>query len=277
MTTDIRNFLSFDVEEWYQANCFRNILDESSLQDCDNLAMKQTEFLLDIMRNRNIKATFFILGSVAKRLPELVKRIPAEGHEIASHGYSHHPITETNPDKFRDDVLRSLDTIEAISGQKVLGYRAPSWSISSETHWALDILAEEGLQYDSSIYPIPIKYGIPNAPRYPYRLTNGMMEFPLATVRPGIFNVPVAGGLFFRIFPYTITRWAIKRMNGEGMPAVVYLHPWELDPSHPRIPLGWKKTIIHYYNLESTKDRLERLIRDFKFETISSYLHRNCK
>jgi polysaccharide deacetylase family protein (PEP-CTERM system associated) len=218
-----------------------------------------------------------VLGWVAERFPALVSRIAKQGHEIASHGYAHRLIYHQTPEAFRDDVRRAKDLLESSAGVRVDGFRAPSYSVTARTLWALDVLIEEGHSYDASIFPIRHdRYGMPNSPRHPYVLTrNGrsLVEAPPSTVRCGRLNVPVAGGGYFRILPYAWTRWGIRRINRrEGRPAIFYLHPWEIDPWQPRVKAGWVSRFRHYRNLHETEPRLRRLLRDFKFSTVRRVL-----
>jgi polysaccharide deacetylase family protein (PEP-CTERM system associated) len=224
-----------------------------------------------------VSATFFVLGWVAERFPSLVSSIARQGHEIASHGYAHRLIYEQTPQVFRDDVRRAKDLLETAAGAKVDGFRAPSYSVTARTLWALDVLIEEGYRYDASIFPIRHdRYGIPASPRHPYVLTRAggsLVEAPASTVRYGGLNLPVAGGGYFRILPYAWTRWGIRRINThEGRPAIFYLHPWEIDPSQPRIRAGFVSRFRHYRNLEKTEPRLRRLLREFRFSTVGRLL-----
>ena len=224
-----------------------------------------------------MKATFFILGIVAEQHPELVQDIHKVGHEIASHGYGHELVYELTETQFRQDLLRSMRILEEITGGPILGYRAPSFSIVQKTPWALDILLELGFRYDSSIYPIQYdRYGIPNAQRFPHVVhSNGekvLWEFPPCTYRLLGRNVPIAGGGYFRFFPYSLTRACIRSLHKKGLPAMVYLHPWELDSGQPRFKPELKNRIRHYINLDKTEPRLKQLLRDFTFTTVSDFV-----
>jgi len=214
---------------------------------------------------------------VAERWPELVRGIAADGHELATHGQDHRRVTTLTPAEFRADVRRSKATIEQIAGQPVIGYRAPNYSIVRETMWAMDVLAEEGFRYDSSIFPIRHdRYGIPDFPRspVPVRGSNGtaLHEFPISTVRLGGVNLPFTGGGYLRHFPLSFARWGIGRVNAEGLPAILYIHPWEIDPGQPRQPVPWLTRLRHYRNLDATEGRLARLFGEFQFAPVREVL-----
>jgi polysaccharide deacetylase family protein (PEP-CTERM system associated) len=217
---------------------------------------------------------------VAERHPHLVRQIADRGHEIASHGYAHRLVYDQTPAAFRDDVRRAKGLLEDASGGPVRGYRAPSYSITPRSLWAVDILIEEGYSYDASIFPIRHdRYGIPVSPRQPFRIDrNGgsLMEVPGSTVRVGRLNLPVAGGGYFRILPYRWTRWGIARCNAQDRQAAVfYLHPWEIDPEQPRLAAGWLSRFRHYRNLDKTEGRLRTLLSDFRFGTLAALLRRS--
>jgi polysaccharide deacetylase family protein (PEP-CTERM system associated) len=210
---------------------------------------------------------------VAERTPAVVKEIQAAGHDIASHGYAHQIIYHQTPEQFAQDVRRSLQVIEDITGNKVLGFRAPSFSVTKRSLWAIEILQSLGLAYDSSVFPILHDlYGIPDAPRRPYQIAEGFWEFPMTTIRVLGANLPVGGGAYLRVFPYWWTRWGIRQANSDIGPAVVYLHPWELDPGHPRIKTSRLNHFRHYTNLEKTEDRLVALCNDFHFTSLRRLL-----
>jgi polysaccharide deacetylase family protein (PEP-CTERM system associated) len=238
---------------------------------------RNTDRLLECFDRHRVKATFFVLGWVAERFPALVSRIAQQGHEIASHGYAHHLVYDQTMAAFREDVRRAKGLLESIIGAPVDGYRAPSFSITERSLWALDILVEEGHRYDASIFPIRHdRYGIPDAPRHPHLLQQiggTLAEVPGSTVQIGPLNLPVAGGGYFRLLPYAWTRWGISRVNArEGRPAVFYIHPWETDPGQPRFrPDLWNR-FRHYRNLDRTVARLERLLRDFPFAPLGQVL-----
>jgi polysaccharide deacetylase family protein (PEP-CTERM system associated) len=233
--------------------------------------------LLELFDEFGIRATFFVLGWIAERHPALVRDIAAGGHEIASHGYGHRLVYDLTADEFREDVRRAKGTLEALSGRPVIGYRAPSYSVTNRSLWALDVLIEEGYRYDTSIFPIHHdRYGIVDAPRHVHVLTRSagsLIEAPPSTVRVAGVNLPVGGGGYFRLLPYAWTRWGIRRLNDvERRPAMFYLHPWEVDPGQPRITTNALSRMRHYRNLHKTERRLRRLMQEFSFSTVAALL-----
>lgn len=235
--------------------------------------------LLEIFAEYDVRSTFFVLGWVGRRFPALVSAIARAGHEIASHGYAHRLIYDQTPAAFRADVRRAKDVLEQAAGRRVAGYRAPSYSITPRSLWALDILAEEGYTYDSSIFPIRHdRYGIPVSGRRPYRIERGtrsIMEIPGSTTALGPLNLPIGGGGYFRLLPYEWTRWGISRVNRlEQRPVVFYLHPWEIDPDQPRLEAGRLGRFRHYRNLHLTEPRLRRLLAEFRFDAIDTVVAR---
>jgi polysaccharide deacetylase family protein (PEP-CTERM system associated) len=265
-----RNAFSVDVEEHYQVEAFRGIIARDQWDRFESRVEVNTRRLLRLLEKRSITATFFMLGCVAERYPWLVRECVDAGHEIASHGWDHRPVTELTREEFRRDVRRTKNLLQQLGGVEVLGYRAPTYSIVKSTMWALEVLLEEGYRYDSSIFPIVHdRYGIPDAPRFPHRLKapNGceLAEFPMSTVMLVGRRVPVAGGGYFRLMPYSLTRRALRGINRDGQPAMVYLHPWELDPDQPRLPVGPLTRFRHLVNVGKTEARLVRLLGDFAF------------
>jgi polysaccharide deacetylase family protein (PEP-CTERM system associated) len=266
------NALTFDVEEYFHAEVFADVVRREEWAGLESRVVRATERILDVLEEGpTTAATFFVLGWVAARHPELVRMIHARGHEVACHGYSHEMITRQSSTQFAADVLRSKKMLEDTIGTAVIGYRAPTFSVVRETLWSLEVLVESGFRYDSSIFPIVHdRYGIPTAARAPHRLRlasgSEIAEFPLSTVTVLGWRLPVAGGGYFRLFPYHFTQWAIRRINErEGQPAVVYLHPWEMDPVQPRLPAGRVGRFRHSVNSGATMDRLRRLICEFRF------------
>lgn len=273
----IINAMTIDVEEYFHASVFDAVVPREAWDRRESRVCASTDRLLKILSDANVHASFFVLGWVAERYPEQIRRIAALGHEIASHGHGHHLVYEQTPSAFREDVKRAKGVLESLTGVKVGGFRAPSYSITGRSLWALDILLDEGHQYDASIFPIHHdRYGIPNAPRHPYVLQRegrGLVEAPPSTVRFGRVNLPVAGGGYFRLLPYAWTRWGISRLNTvERKPAIFYVHPWELDADQPRLPLGPASALRHYGNLRRTEAKLERLFRDFRFAPLGTLL-----
>ena len=273
--TVVVNMMTIDVEDHFHASVFDEAVPRHRWDHLESRVCANADRLLSILDRANVRATFFVLGWVAKRFPALVRRIASCGHEIASHGYSHKLIYEDTPDAFRADLRRAKHVIEAAAGTRVVGYRAPSYSVTARSLWALDILIEEGYEYDASIFPIHHdRYGIASSPRHVYRVwrrQGSLWEIPGSTVRLAGLNLPVAGGGYFRLLPYAWTKWGIDRVNRrEGQPVVFYLHPWEIDPQQPRIPLSRLRRLRHYSNLNRTEARLERLLADFRFDSISA-------
>ena len=265
----IKNYLTIDVEDYFQVSAFEKVIDPKSWDTYPSRVERNTQIILDLLDQRNIKATFFIVGWIAERHPKLVRKISDQGHEIGCHSYWHRKIYDLTQDDFREDTYRSKSILEDITGKPVYGYRAPSYSITNKSLWALDILAELGFKYDSSIFPTyHDNYGIPDAPRFEYDLEDqGMTEYPISTVKIMGRNLPISGGGYFRLFPYSITRSALKQINKrENRSFVFYMHPWELDPEQQRIknasPLS---RFRHYVNLKTTQAKFERLLNDFQF------------
>jgi polysaccharide deacetylase family protein (PEP-CTERM system associated) len=271
------NAMTIDVEDYFHVSAFEGVVRPADWDSYDRRVAGNTRRLLEIFDRANIRATFFVLGWVADREPSLVRAIVASGHELASHGYGHRLIYHQEPSAFRDDVRRAKVLLEQLAGVAIRGYRAPSFSVTPRSRWALDVLLEEGYTYDASVFPIRHdRYGMPGAPRHPYleRTSAGaIVEAPATTVRLGPMTMPAAGGGYFRIFPYAFTRWAIRRVNErEHRPAIVYLHPWELDPAQPRIRAGHVSRFRHYTNLHHAEPRLCRLVDEFKFATLGEVL-----
>jgi len=261
--------LTVDVEDWPQSTL------DFALPITERAA-RNTRRLLAILRPHRVRATFFVLGLLAEKFPEVVAEIAADGHEVGSHGYSHKPVFGIGPAAFADELSRSVKLLESITGQRVLGYRAPDFSITQASLWALDIIAEQGLRYDSSIFPVRTsRYGIGDVPRRAYPLPNGLIELPMSTIEWLGRRWPVAGGGYFRLYPYALTRWAIERIQREGAPAVVYFHPYEIDPTEldeieQSVPL--KLRLTQGLNRGYVAGRLERLLRDFQFAPVAEVL-----
>ena len=295
------NALTIDVEDYFQVSAFERCV---SRECWDSFALRvemNTRRILDMLDEFGVKATFFILGWVAERKPELVREIARQGHEVASHGYGHQRIYNQTREDFREDIRRSKALLEDLCGAPVHGYRAPSYSISMDTLWAYDELLEAGYSYDSSVFPIRHDlYGIPDWPRHPFTVSKDpdgtwgpvgshacpltanrctlpcdnvcsrMAEIPITTLSIGGKNFPIAGGGYFRLFPYPFTRWGLRRINQvERRPFVFYIHPWEIDPGQPRISdAGQKSRFRHYLNLHRTEGRFRALLKDFRFATV---------
>lgn len=264
----ITNALTIDVEDYFQVSAFAPYIrrDEWDARECR--VERNVDRLLAMLSARGTQATFFTLGWVAERYPQLVRRIVDGGHELASHGYGHERASDLDRAALRADLDRAKKLLEDIGGVAVRGYRAPSFSIGHGNLWAFDTLAETGHAYSSSLYPIRHDhYGMPDAPRFAHRRDNGLLEIPVTTVRLGERNLPSSGGGWFRLFPYPVTRWMIARVNREDRQAAIfYMHPWEIDPAQPRIAgIDAKTRFRHYVNIGRTEDRLQRLLGDFRW------------
>lgn len=267
-----------DVEDYFQVDAFSSVIEPSAWDSFGSRVVANTSRLLDLLDRHQVRGTFFVLGWIAERHPGLVRAIVQRGHELASHGMSHQRIVTQTPELFRRETRDSKRLLEDLGQVPVIGYRAATYSITRQSLWALDILEEEGFHYDSSIFPVRHdRYGIPDAQTVPHRLTTpagkSLVEYPLTAVEVLGLNLPVAGGGYFRLFPYALTRWGLRRVRQQGRPVVFYLHPWEVDPEQPRIAnAGWRSRFRHYLNLERTLPRLERLLTDFRFTTMRECL-----
>ncbi len=260
------NALTIDVEDYFQVSAFAPYIDRADWDQCECRVEQNVHLILDLLADKGIHATFFTLGWIAERYPSLVKRIVAEGHELASHGYGHERVSDQTPQSFSADIFRAKQLLEDLGGVEVKGYRAPSFSIGAGNLWAFDCLAETGHRYSSSLYPIQHDhYGMPEAPRQAHLVRPGLLEVPATTLRFGGRNFPCSGGGYFRLLPYALSRWMIQRVNEvDQMPAVFYFHPWEVDPDQPRVPgINAKAKFRHYLNLHRVVDRLNALTRDF--------------
>lgn len=274
---NVRNAISIDLEEWFHPEILRGRFQTSEWDSLEPRAPRVVDRLLEILAKANVSATFFVLGWVAEKHPQLVPRLVAAGHEIASHGYAHAMITQQTPAEFEADLVRSLDILRSQSGQPVVGYRAPSFSVVQETLWAFDVMLQQGITYDSSVYPVHHDlYGIPNAPRQPYRIArNGeqeLWELPPPTLRLGNKNLPMAGGGYLRLFPYAWTAFAIRRLNKAGIPGIIYTHPWEFDEEQPRVSLPWWKALRHYTNVHRNEAKLTKILQEFDCTTCEQVL-----
>lgn len=292
------NALTIDVEDYFHVSAFERYVKRAEWSDYPLRVVDNTQLVLNLLGHYGVTATFFVLGWVAERCPALVKDIHNAGHEVACHGYGHQRVISQSRQEFRDDIRRSKALLENLIGQAVLGYRAPSYSISMDSLWAFDELYEAGYLYDSSVFPVQHDYyGIPDWPRFPFnviRITDGswapgtsyesqpagntdcILEIPITTLKIIGKNFPIAGGGYFRLFPYSFSRWGLQRINRfEKRPFVFYLHPWELDPQQPRIKgASVKSSFRHYLNLSKTEHRFISLITDFRFTSLKE-LHFN--
>jgi polysaccharide deacetylase family protein (PEP-CTERM system associated) len=264
----VTNALTIDVEDYFQVSALAPYIPRSTWDTRECRVERNVDRILALLAEHGVHATFFTLGWVAERYPALVRRIVAGGHELASHGHGHERASDLTEPAFTQDVVRAKALLEDIGGRPVLGYRAPSFSIAGGNLWALDVLARAGYRYSSSVYPVAHDhYGMPGAPRFAYRLPNGLLEVPPTTLKLGGRNLPASGGGWFRFFPYALSRALIRRVNAvDGESAVFYFHPWEIDPGQPRVPGTDAKTRFrHYVNLHRTEPRLHALLRDFRW------------
>ncbi|MGA1808138.1 MULTISPECIES: XrtA system polysaccharide deacetylase [Sphingobium] len=271
----MHNALSVDVEDWFQVGAFERTIDRSDWEGLTHRVERNTDAVLDLFAQAGVTATFFTLGWVAERYPALMRRIADAGHEVASHGYDHARVFTFTPEQFRADLRKSRVILEDASGQKVSGYRAPSFSIDPRTPWAHPILAEEGYAYSSSVAPIRHDhYGWPDSPRFAWKPVAGseLLELPVTTAKLGQRTLAAGGGGFFRLLPYGFSRWAIRQVNGQAQrPAIIYFHPWEIDPDQPRVagaPL--RSRVRHYTNLTVMAAKLRRLTQDFAWTRVDA-------
>ncbi|MGE5102487.1 MAG: XrtA system polysaccharide deacetylase [Deltaproteobacteria bacterium] len=265
----IVNALSIDVEDYFHVSAFAPHVQRGLWDAMECRVERNIERILTLLADGNSRATFFTLGWIAERYPALVRRIVDAGHELASHGFAHHRASEQGHDAFLADIRLAKAILEDIGGREVRGYRAPSFSIGPSNRWAFDAIAEAGYRYSSSIYPIRHDhYGVPDAPRFAHEVRPGLLELPVATVRLLRANWPAGGGGYFRLLPYSVSRWSIRRINGrDRQPAVFYFHPWEIDPEQPRVPgVSAKSRFRHYVNLRRMAPRLACLLRDFRWD-----------
>ena len=278
LVSTMHNALTVDVEDYFQVAAFSRQIDPATWDRFSLRVETNTHRLLELFSDRGMCATFFVLGWVAERCPGLIQAIAECGHEVACHGYSHQLVYNQSPAVFHEETVRAKACLEDQIQRPVLGYRAASYSITQRSLWALDVLAELGFSYDSSIFPIRHdRYGIPGSPRWPYCLTtptgSTLIEFPPSTLSILGYRLPVAGGGYFRLYPYWLTRSALAHLNRwERQPFIFYVHPWEIDPEQPRLRAGWLSRFRHYTNLTRCERRLRRLLRDFQFSTVRDTL-----
>lgn len=272
-TMNVPNALTVDVEDYFHVAALAPSIHRDSWTSRESRVVGNTRNLLAIFEQFGAQGTFFVLGWVAERYPELIREIAARGHEVACHGFSHRLVYEQSLEEFREETRHAKNLLEDITGSAVLGYRAASYSIVRESLWALDVLVELGFVYDSSIFPVHHdRYGIPDAERAPHRLSTpnkqSIVEWPLSTAKAFGISIPVSGGGYFRLLPYWLTRWGLTSINRrEQRPFVFYLHPWEIDPGQPRVAASRLSRFRHYTNLGKCEMRLRRLLGEFKFGT----------
>ncbi len=269
----VRNALSVDVEDWFHVGAFENSIRREDWNGLDCRVERNTDFILGMFDDAGVKGTFFTLGWVAERYPQMMRRIVDQGHEVASHGYDHKRVFTMQAEEFAADLAKTRTLLEDVTGQAVTGYRAPSFSIDKRTPWAHEALGEAGYAYSSSVAPVVHDhYGWPEAPRYAFvpKNSGSLLELPVTTARFAGRTLAAGGGGFFRMLPYAFSRWAIRQVNAEQRPAILYFHPWEIDPGQPRVanaPI--KSKLRHYTNLSVMADKLRRLIKDFEWTTVS--------
>ena len=265
----MRNALSVDVEDYFQVSAFEEAISRDEWSQHSLRVVKNTFRLIEIFEEHNVKATFFTLGWVAERSPDLMRAIVDAGHELASHGYDHTRVTKLDRSSFREDVTRTKKILEDVSGAAVTGYRAPTFSIDVSTPWALSTLQETGHRYSSSVYPVKHDlYGSVGTTRFPYRdEKSGLLEIPISTIELCGRNLPCGGGGYFRLYPYALTRWCFRRINQrDANPVVFYMHPWEIDAEQPRVAgIKARARFRHYVNLKNTENRLQRLLAEFSW------------
>lgn len=267
----IVNAMTVDVEDYFQVSALAPHINREKWNSIPCRVERNMDVLFNVFSESGTHATFFVLGWIAERYPQMVKRIVAEGHELASHGYGHLRASDQSPKDFLGDIRSAKKILEDISGTTVRGYRAPSFSIGSNNPWAFDCILEAGYSYSSSVYPVRHDhYGMPDAPRFPYYSRTGLLEIPITTARSFGRNFPAGGGGYFRFLPYTLSRQVIHKVNRDDRkPAIFYMHPWEVDPAQPRIPgVSMKTRFRHYINLARTESRLRRLTHDFRWDRV---------
>jgi polysaccharide deacetylase family protein (PEP-CTERM system associated) len=265
------NAMTIDVEDYFQVSAFAPYIDRARWDSIPCRVEANVDRILALLDDAGAHATFFTLGWVAERYPLLIRRIADAGHELASHGYGHQRATEQGVDEFLTDIKLAKAILEDVSSRSVSGYRAPSFSIGPTNPWAFDCIASAGYRYSSSIYPIRHDhYGVPDAPRFAHEVRPGLLEVPVATMRLLARNWPAGGGGYFRLLPYSLSRWFLNRVNAvDGKPATFYLHPWEFDPEQPRVAeANAKARFRHYLNLQRTGDRMRRLLADFHWDRV---------
>lgn len=275
----MNNVLSVDVEDYFQVAALSETIKVEDWESISPRVVENSRRLLDLFEQHDVKATHFVLGWVAERFPDLVREIDQRGHEVASHGYSHQLVYGQSPDVFLEETRRSKNILEDILGKPVTGYRAASYSITKKSLWALDILSDLGFKYDSSIFPIRHdRYGIPDAEPLPHKLQtpngNEIVEFPLTTSSLFGIKIPAAGGGYFRLYPYALSKFLLRKVQKSQKPIVFYLHPWEIDHKQPRVKVSALSRFRHYNNLDKCAKRLDRLLEDFSFSTMTDVLTR---
>jgi polysaccharide deacetylase family protein (PEP-CTERM system associated) len=276
---NIKNAMTVDVEDYFHVSAFENVISKDDWKSCQPTVDYNTKRVLDLFAKYDVKATFFILGWVAQAFPDLIKEISRQGHEVASHGMNHRRASTQSREELKEDIETSIHLLQDLTGKKVLGYRAPSFSIGKENDWAFSLLKELGLKYSSSTYPIEHDlYGTPEWPRFKYLRPEGIVEIPIPTLRKNDKNIGIGGGGYFRLYPYFLSRRRIaKFLSEENAPYSFYFHPWEIDPSQPKVAQApFKSKFRHYINLSRMEGKIERLLKDFNWSTMQDvYLDEN--
>ncbi|MBI1398191.1 MAG: DUF3473 domain-containing protein [Betaproteobacteria bacterium] len=269
----IANALSIDVEDYFQVSALAPYIPRAHWDDMPCRVERNVDVILGLLAESGNRGTFFTLGWIAERYPALVRRIVDQGHELASHGYGHLRASEQTREAFLADITDARKLLEDLSGQAVVGYRAPSFSIGAGNLWAFDCIAEAGYRYSSSVYPVKHDhYGMPDAPRFAFEARPGLLEIPVTTSKVLSANVPAGGGGYFRLLPYQMSKWLIRRVNRhDGRPTIFYFHPWEVDPHQPRVrEANARSRFRHYVNLHRTVPRLRRLLSDFPWDRVDN-------
>ncbi len=267
----MKNAMSIDLEDWFCVHNMSQAIRREDWDKCEMRVIANTRRILELLARHKTEATFFTLGWIAEQVPELVREIETAGHEIATHGYSHTLLTEMTPESFEADLKKALLVTRRCVNQEIVGFRAPSFTVTSKTLWAIDVLTRNGILYDSSIFPVGFHpdYGMPDVSLSVYRHNaSSLVEFPMSCAEVMGSRIPCSGGGYFRILPYAITKRLLERCNAQGRPVMFYFHPWEIDPGQPRVKLPVFKRFRHYYNLDKTMGRLDRLLKDFEFTSV---------
>jgi polysaccharide deacetylase family protein (PEP-CTERM system associated) len=267
----IKNAMSIDLEDWFCVHNMSQAIRREDWDKCEMRVIENTRRILALLAAHKTEATFFTLGWIAEQVPELVREIEGAGHEIATHGYSHTLLTEMTAESFEADLKKALLVTQRCVNQEIVGFRAPSFTVTSKTLWAVDVLTRNGIRYDSSVFPVGYHpdYGMPDVSLSVYRHdASSLVEFPMSCAEVMGGRIPCSGGGYFRILPYAITKRLLERCNAQGRPVMFYIHPWEIDPGQPRVKLPVFKRFRHYYNLDKTMGRLDRLLNDFEFTSV---------
>lgn len=269
----MRNLLSIDLEDWFCVSNFDELIPRSEWDAQQFRVVESTRALLELFDRRGVKATFFVLAWVAERAPELIREVAAAGHEVACHGYGHQRLTQLDAERFDADLSKALTILRELSDAPVVGYRAPSFSLTERTLWAIPVLERHGIRWDSSIFPFGAhpEYGIADAPLTPYRLGEDLVELPMSCVELAGRRMPCTGGGYFRLYPYRLSAALIRRCNQAGRPVIFYAHPWEFDPGQPRMTMPLLKRLRHYNHLDVTLERLDRLLVEFEWGPMGAW------